>query len=404
VTLLAAAKASGGSDFAVWALVESLCDNDPAKADRAKIWGAHLAGQTLVESANLARVSERNRAKVDLVQKWLVNILRRNDFPATERALAGNTLAHLGDPRRDVMTIEDMQFCLVSARPFWLGSEESGDEKPLHLNEVLNYDYWLSRFPITNAQFAEFVKAGGYKKADYWREAKVENFWQNEKFKSRYDDQAREKPHDFGAPFNLPNHPVVGITWYEALAFSRWLTEICQNKNWLDAKYSVQLPSEAEWEKAARGGVEIPQNFVTAYLREFSTKTLASYQKNSQFQRCYPWGEQPETNRANYGDTGIGTTSAIGCFSGGASLYGCEEMSGNVWEWTRSLYGDYPYPADEKTRAERENLAASQDESRVLRGGAFNLDGRFARCASRLRRDPFSWDWNFGFRLLVRPL
>jgi formylglycine-generating enzyme required for sulfatase activity len=142
-----------------------------------------LAGQALAESANLARVSERNQKKVALVQEWLVHVLRRSDFPAVERALAGNTLAQLGDPRREVMTVEDMQFCLVPAGPFWMESEEYSHEKPLHLNESLDCDYWLSRYPITNAQFAGFVQAGGYQEAGYWPEANAGKFWQNGKFK-----------------------------------------------------------------------------------------------------------------------------------------------------------------------------------------------------------------------------
>jgi len=414
VALLAAAKASRGSDFAVWALVDHLCYNDPekAQANLAEIWGAHLAGQTLVESANLSRVSERNRAKVDLVQNWLVHILRRNDFPATERALAGNTLAQLGDPRREVMTIDEMQFCLVPAGPFWMGSEESGNEKPLHLNEALNYDYWMSRYPITNAQFAEFVKAGGYQEARYWSEAKIEKYWQNGKFQGRWDNEPRQQPNDHGVPFNYSNHPLVGITWYEAMAFCRWLTEFCQNKNWFEAKMSVQLPSEAEWEKAARGGVEIPQRFVIANLREFSTKTPpygASHQENSQFQRRYPWGDQPEPNRANYSDTGIGATSAVGCFSGGASPHGCEEMSGNAHEWTRSLWGkssstpEFHYPYDSEDG--REKLDATRDVLRVLRGRAFDLNDRLVRCAFRDGLDPDLRNLNVGFRVsAARPL
>ncbi len=415
VALLAAAKASRGSDFAVWALVDHLCYNDPekGKVGLAEIWGAHLAGQALVESANLSRVSERNQAKVDLVKKWLVHILRRNDFPATERALAGNALAHLGDTRREVMTIEEMQFCLVPAGPFWMGSEESDDEKPLHLNEVLNYDYWISRYPITNAQFAEFVKAGGYKEARYWPEAKAAEVWQNGKVKGWRDrpreaDQPRKQPYDFGPPFNLPNHPVVGITWYEALAFSRWLNEFCQNKNWLDAKISVQLPSEAEWEKSARGGVEIPHNFVIVGLHEFSAKKLAACQKNPQFQRRYPWGDQAESNRANYSDTGIGATSTVGCFSGGASPYGCEDMSGNVWGWTRSLWGEnlsepdfkYPYKLDDG----REQLDAPDDVRRALRGCAFFSDDLGVRCAYRSRNGPNLRNSTVGFRVSALPL
>ena len=172
VALLAAAKGARGGDLMVWALADSLCYRQPeTQANLPEIGGAHLAAQALVESANLAQASESNQTKVALVQNWLANILRRNDFPATERALAGNSLAHLSDPRREVMTIADMQFCLVSAGPFWMGGEEYDDEKPLHLHEALKDDYWLSRYPVTNAQFAEFIKAGGYREARYWPEA-----------------------------------------------------------------------------------------------------------------------------------------------------------------------------------------------------------------------------------------
>jgi formylglycine-generating enzyme required for sulfatase activity len=114
----------------------------------------------------------------------------------------------------------------------------------------------MSRFPITNAQFAAFVKSGGYNEARYWPEAKAASVWQDGHVKA-YDDKPRSQPYDFGAPFNLPNHPVVGITWYEMLAFTRWLTEVSREKKWFGEKMSMALPSEAEWEKAARGGEEI---------------------------------------------------------------------------------------------------------------------------------------------------
>jgi len=403
--LLAAAKASRGSDFAVWALVDSLCHREPAEPAQNlnELWGAHLAGQALVESAKLTKVSESNRKKVALVQNWLVHILQRADFPAIERALAGNTLARLGDPRREVMTTEDMQFCLVPAGPFWMG-----DEKELHRNDCLNYDYWMSRHPVTNAQFNEFVQAGGYKIERYWPEAKAAKYWHDGQVKNWEGEKTRTQPEDYGAPFNLPNHPVVGITWYEMLAFTRWLTEMGHEKKWLGEKMKIDLPSEAEWEKAARGGEKILPSPRIISLDKIMAEhyTIEPSMKNENPQRRYPWdGDEADSNRANYDETKIGATNAVGCFPNGTSPYGCEEMSGNVWEWTRSLWGksystpDFKYPYDPYD--DRENLEAPRDILRVLRGGA---DASGVRCDRRDRYDPFNRVRHIGFRLSARPL
>ena len=124
----------------------------------------------------------------------------------------------------------------------------------------------------------------------------------------------------------------------------------------------------------------------------------------------YPWGNEPDPNRANYGDTGIYTTSAVGCFPGGASRpYGVEDMSGNVWEWTRSLWEKggkdwsapifmYPYRPDDG----REELEVSNEVVlRVLRGGAFWDFHQDVRCASRGRNVPQGVLNSVGFRLVV---
>jgi len=80
------------------------------------------------------------------------------------------------------------------------------------------------------------------------------------------------------------------------------------------------------------------------------------------------------------------------------SPYGAEDMSGNVWEWTRSAYGPYPY------ESKRENLSAPKDTARVLRGGSFNYEVNYVRCAYRFGSYPYFFDWNLGFRLVLSPV
>ncbi|MFL6235043.1 MAG: formylglycine-generating enzyme family protein, partial [Thermoanaerobaculia bacterium] len=126
-----------------------------------------------------------------------------------------------------------------------------------------------------------------------------------------------------------------------------------------------------EWEKAARGADGL----------------------------IYPWGQETDANRANYRDTGLGERSSVGCFPGGASPYGIEELSGNVFEWTRSLAGDYPY----EPVAAREELEASSEVFRVLRGGAFSHESRFVRCAFRGWGNPDIRDVGIGFRVVLSP-
>ncbi len=125
-------------------------------------------------------------------------------------------------------------------------------------------------------------------------------------------------------------------------------------------------------------------------------------------------GQRSDPELANYDDTGIGTTSAAGCFARGASAYGCRDLSGNVLEWTRSLYGRYelkegnytgklehPYPYQPEDG--REELSADRRVTRVLRGGSFYYDQRIARCACRNWHYPGIWDDDVGFRVVVSP-
>jgi formylglycine-generating enzyme required for sulfatase activity len=289
-----------------------------------------------------------------------------------ERAATGNALGQLGDPRFHgdefwSLPADDLLgFVEIPAGSFRMGStadDASADDDEKDMHDVDLPAYYITRYPVTVAQFRAFV------------EAQPEYRWAGE-----------------GGSQGPWNHPVVRVSWHDAMAYCAWLTA-CLQERWEalperlqqalgGMQWQVTLPSEAEWEKAVRGTDG----------------------------RQYPWGAAADPTRANYSETGIGTTSTVGCFPGGASPYGVEDLSGNVWEWTRSLWGEdvlepaftYPYRLD----VGRENMAASDDIRRVLRGGAFWDNHQDVRCACRHRGDPRFDDHFVGFRVVVavRPL
>jgi formylglycine-generating enzyme required for sulfatase activity len=284
----------------------------------------------------------------------------RSDAPAGDRASLGNTLARLGDPRFhvDAWYLPDeplLGFVEIPEGPFLMGSKK-GD--PLVYKDELDQHpvtlprYYIARYPVTMAQFQAFVQDSS--------------------------DQPKDKDRLRG----LSNHPVVNVSWHEARKYCAWLTErlrvwkgtpeplatLLRHEGW-----RVTLPSEAEWEKAARGTEG----------------------------RIYPWGNDLDPNRANYRDTVINDTTAVGCFPEGVTPYRCLDMAGNVWEWTRSLWGEYPYPTEAKERAQREDL--STRGNRVLRGGAFSYDAYGVRCAFRSYSGPGNRDRYVGFRVVVSP-
>jgi formylglycine-generating enzyme required for sulfatase activity len=316
------------------------------------------------EIRRLMQGPKSGAAYLDRLVPRLVRILREAPLGAVERAEAGKALAKLGDPRPGVGLREDglpdIEWCTVPAGPFLMGSTDADEmasdrEKPQHTYKI-DRAYAISRYPITNAQYAAFTQAGGYTARRYWTAAGWA--W-------------RERggiigPEDYGAPYTLANHPRVGVTWYEAVAYCRWLTEVLRVHGELTENQEIRLPTEPAWEKAARGTDG----------------------------RIYPWGEEPDPERANYDETGIGTTSAVGCFPGGA--YGVEDLSGNVYEWCGTKWED-------DYRDYVNDHVAEGNALRVLRGGAFLDDPGGVRCASRFRLSPYSRGSNLGFRLVVSP-
>ena len=215
---------------------------------------ALVAAEQLLE-IGLAAVSGNREHDVirRRVAGWLAAVLSHSALPARDRADAGNLLAKLGDPRpgiapRTLAELDHTEFCYVPPGEFSTG--DKGEEKASRTE-----GFWIGRHPVTVAQFDLFVKDGGYGQADFWTEAIAAQCWKDERFKPRYEDDWVAGPRDCGFPFDQPNHPVVGVSWYEAVAFARWLSK--QWKLRLPKGCGIRLPQEAQWEKAARGGTEV---------------------------------------------------------------------------------------------------------------------------------------------------
>jgi len=357
----------GGDTDKPLALVGELC---PARAqDDGGAWRkAWLAGEVLVEAGlNRVRESGLGRDLSERVRNRLADLVNGGHLTPVERAAAGRALAKLGDPRPGVGVnpetgLPDIAWCSVPAGSFTMGSLDDrlalvGKETPQR--EVELPTFRMGRYPVTVAQFGAFVKAGGYQDRECWTE--VGWTW--------VERRGRTGLSSYGEPFDLPNHPVMGVTWYEAVAFCRWLTEQLRQSGELEADWEISLPTESQWEKAARG--------VDG--------------------RIYPWGNDPDVDRANYADTGIGATSVVGCFPRGASPYGVADLSGNVWEWCATKW-------QESYKSYWDDNDLEGDVRRVLRGGAFDGSGRLVRCACRYWFSPNFRLRNYGFRLVASPV
>jgi formylglycine-generating enzyme required for sulfatase activity len=326
VILLAGAHPSLAENFRSDLVTQVLEKAGDAEDPAVKAHHLVLAGKLAIDMKETLPGPER-----ECVEEHLLDGMRGPQLPARLRAQVGAALGRLGDPRPEATTIEGMAFCLIPPGPFKMGEGEA--EKMIGLPA-----FWLAQFPVTNGQYQAFVNAGGYQAARYWIEAKQAGYWKDGRCKGRYDNESRNRPEQYGDPFRVGNHPVVGVSWYEALAFTRWLNELAHARGWLTGAWQVALPQEAAWEKAARGGVERSLPCVSALI-DMPSVLPQSHMFTNQFpDRDYPWEGEFSPEKANTEETVIGATSAVGCFPGGASPYGVQDLSGNVWEWQENWY------------------------------------------------------------------
>ncbi len=231
----------------------------------------------------------------------------------------------------------------IDGRSFIMGREDGeADERPAH--RVTLAPFLIDRLPVTNAEFSRFLNAvGGPLDASGRRLFD----WDDG------DARIHKRNGRYRADTGFEDHPVVEPSWYGGRAYCRWR--------------SKRLPSEAEWEVAARGSAD----------------------------RAYPWGNQPpNAGRAHYG-SGWGETVPVGLPKSGATPEGVMNMAGNVHEWVSSLFKPYPYRADDG----REDAQAPGE--RVTRGGAADTGPETLRSTWRganVSRNPRSGHHNIGFR------
>ncbi|MBI1801469.1 MAG: formylglycine-generating enzyme family protein, partial [Chloroflexi bacterium] len=276
----------------------------------------------------------------------LIGVIGRNS-PLKAQAVSALTRCDwpLAISFLSALTPPDMVF--VPAGELLMGSDEAPDEQPLH--RVWLPSFYLDRAPVTNAQFAAFWEEVSYEEPSAaWEE------FEDARQYIRLTDMRRAPLYWFDKDWNHPQRPVVGVCWPEAVVFARWAGK--------------RLPSEVEWEKAARG--------IDG--------------------RRYPWGNAFDPSLCNtvLAEYPLKSTSSAGSYSPrGDSPYGAQDMSGNIWEWVASLYQPYPYESEDG----REDLLAPG--ARVLRGGAFGsyFEDHY-RSAHRHHNIPQFAYINTGFR------
>jgi len=336
------------------------------------------------------------------------------------RVAAATILGEVGDPRfvrrayaGGVAAIEP-QMVSIPAGLAVLGGEDEGaydDEQPECTVAVQAFE--LAVYPVTNAEFACFIDAGGYDDPSLWTaggqawlrgegqidpetEQNLRSYFQKfsrdvedwitrskqqeamddvvadnlrwwatngteDRFVKAYTDQIlseqRRTPyywHD--GRYNRPTQPVVGVNWYEAMAYAAWLSTVTGKQ--------YRLPTEAQWEWAARRST-----------------------------RRYPWGDDWDGGCCNWRGSGLNAPNPVGVYPQGVTEDGLHELAGNVFEWTSSLFRPYPYQPDDGREA------ADVDGLRVARGGSWYIDRRRVRCAYRYGLGPRRWAGLRGFRL-----
>lgn len=312
-------------------LIEALIASDGEGMFRGALLAADLAGQ--------------NQSVREKIAAHLLAIVTEGFLSAPEREKAGRTLSVWGDPR-DLEALAD-----VPGGVFTFGSNSHPNSSPP--NRVTVDAFRIGVYPVTNAAYGAFIR-------------ETDRLWRS--------------PDGFAA--DRQNAPATDLTWHDARAYCDWLTVRWRGEGRIAADEAVRLPTEPEWERAARGDQPDAGDEVIVY----------------------PWGSRWIDDAANSEEAGFNTTCTVGLFPKGRSPYGCHDMAGQVWEWGTTLWGEdmgtpsfrYPYADDGREAAD-----AAPSIRRVLRGGCFSSGKLKANCTYRGSLEPAGFWRGNGFRIVV---
>ncbi|MDO1585354.1 formylglycine-generating enzyme family protein [Rhizobium oryzicola] len=302
-------------------------------------------GQTPLRGALLAaELIDENDSQIPELRRLLLQIIEEGALSMVERERAGRHLSRLGDPR-DLTALAD-----VPGGAFTFGSEAHSNSEPSHLLEVKPFR--IGVYPVVNDSYGRFIQETGR----LWRSP------------DGFDPERR-------------NAPATDLTWRDANVYCAWLTKKWRAEGRITEDDVVRLPTEPEWERAARGA-----------------------QSDAGHAEVYPWGLGWQDDASNSEEAGFNNTCTVGLFPKGRSPYGCYDMVGQVWEWCTTLWGEdmaspsfrYPYSDDG-----RENPEAGPGIRRVLRGGCFSSGKLKANCTYRGSLEPDGFWRGNGFRIVV---
>jgi formylglycine-generating enzyme required for sulfatase activity len=286
---------------------------------------------------------KREAAVTALAREKLLTIIHSKVFQK-EHLEAGEILGILGDPR-----IKPPPLVRVTAGEFIMGSDEI--KRAHYSHRVYLDEFFIGKYPVTNEEFKVFIEDDGYEKKEFW----TPEGWQWRTVKNILEPLLW-----YERMWNGPNFPVVGVSWYEAAAYARWLSR--------NTKENYVLPREAQWEKAARGSSGL----------------------------IYPWGNEFDKNLCNSSESGLHRSSPAGVIPGGESHYGCMDMAGNVREWCADWHGEDYY----KEGPVKNPPGRLKDIGRVTHGGSWLNDAQYCQAAHRLWHLPHKRFEFLGFRMV----